>query len=275
MRVVRPRTLAIEVDGAPLESGPRAQRKSLDLLKVLIAHGPAPVDAAVVLDALWPDADGAAARAAFDMAVMRLRKLLGRHEALRLDASRIGLDTQQVWVDAFAFAQGATDDYPGPLFGTDAVQPWSAAARERLHQRFLRRALERARALEARGEFDAALAIYESWPGAGSAGRGSLPGRDPLPPRGRTQCRRPARIPPLPRTAVDRARCRAFSGDASADRLGTRLSTRLSARFGAPVGPPARPARRQRPATVFVMRVPMATSSLRGIGWMVVCTETW
>ncbi len=162
VRIVALGTLAIEVDGAPLEFGPRAQRKSLDLLKVLIAHGPAPVDAAVVLDALWPDADGAAARSAFDMAVMRLRKLLGRNEALRLDASRIALDTAQVWVDAFAFAQGATDDYPGPLFGADAVQPWWAAARERLHQRFLRRALERARALEGHREFDAALALYES-----------------------------------------------------------------------------------------------------------------
>ena len=96
------------------------------------------------------------------MAVMRLRKLLGRSEVLRLDASRVGLDSAHVWVDAFAFAQGATDEYPGPLFGTDAVQPWWAAARERLHQRFLRRVLERARALEGIREFDTALALYES-----------------------------------------------------------------------------------------------------------------
>ncbi|HEU0199821.1 MAG TPA: BTAD domain-containing putative transcriptional regulator [Burkholderiaceae bacterium] len=155
-------TLAIELDGQPLEFGPRAHRKSLDLLKLMVAHGPASVDSAVVLDALWPDADGAAARAAFDMSVMRLRKLLGRTEALRLEASRIGLDPALVWVDAFAFAQGATDDYPGPLFGSDAVQSWWAAARERLHQRFLRRACERARALEQRGEHEAALAIYEA-----------------------------------------------------------------------------------------------------------------
>jgi ATP/maltotriose-dependent transcriptional regulator MalT/DNA-binding SARP family transcriptional activator len=154
--------LRIEVDGRPLDFGPRAQRKPLDLLKLLIAHGPAPVDAALVLDALWPDADGAAARAAFDMAVMRLRKLLGRSDALRLDASHVGFDAAQVWVDAFAFREGASDDYPGPLFGADAVQPWWAAARERLHQRFLRRAGERGRALEAERAFDAALAIYEA-----------------------------------------------------------------------------------------------------------------
>lgn len=155
-------TLAVEVDGAPLAFGPRAQRKPLDLLKLLVAQGPAAVDAAIVLDALWPDADGAAARAAFDMAVMRLRKLLGHADALRLDAGRVGFDLGRVWVDAFAFAAGASDDYPGPLFGADAVEPWWAAARERLHQRFLRRAGERGRELEARGEHDAALALYEA-----------------------------------------------------------------------------------------------------------------
>jgi LuxR family maltose regulon positive regulatory protein len=154
--------LAIEVDGEPLAFGPHAQRKPLDLAKLLVAQGPAPVDAAVVLDALWPDADGAAARAAFDMAVMRLRKLLGHAAALRLEAGRIGFDPQLVWVDSFAFEAGALDDYPGPLFGADAVQPWWAAARERLHQRFLRQALERARALEHQGDTDRALALFES-----------------------------------------------------------------------------------------------------------------
>jgi LuxR family maltose regulon positive regulatory protein len=155
-------TLAIEIDGEPLDFGPRAQRKPLDLMRVLVAHGPAPVDAAVVLDALWPDADGASARASFDMAVMRLRKLLGRADVLKLDGSHVGLDLGQTWVDAFAFAKGATDDYPGPLFGNDAVQPWWAAARERLHQRFLRRTAERGRALESQGRHDDALAVYEA-----------------------------------------------------------------------------------------------------------------
>jgi LuxR family maltose regulon positive regulatory protein len=154
--------LRIELDGQPLDFGPRAQRKPLDLLRLLVAHGPAPVDAALVLDALWPDADGAAARAAFDMAVMRLRKLLGRSDALRLDASHIGVDGTQVWVDAFAFREGAMDEYPGPLFGSDPVQPWWAAARERLHQRFLRRTVERGRALEAQADADAALRVYEA-----------------------------------------------------------------------------------------------------------------
>jgi LuxR family maltose regulon positive regulatory protein len=42
------------------------------------------------------------------------------------------------------------------------VQPWWAAARERLHQRFLRRTAERGRALESQGRHDDALAVYEA-----------------------------------------------------------------------------------------------------------------
>ena len=154
--------LRVEVDREPLAFGSRAQRRPLDLLKVIVAHGPAPVDAATVLDALWPDADGATARAAFDMAVMRLRKLLRREDAVKLDAGRIELDPSIVWVDAFAFGRGAIDDYSGPLFGPDAVAPWWAAARERLHQRFLRRTVERGALHEQQGRIDAALAVYEA-----------------------------------------------------------------------------------------------------------------
>lgn len=154
--------LTVEVGDKALAFGPRAQRKPLDLLKVLISHGPSPVDAAVLYDALWPDAEGGAARASFDMTLMRLRKMLGRDDAVSLDAGRVGLDSSCVWVDAFAYAQGAIDDYPGPLFGADTVQPWWAAARERLHQRFLRRARERGAGLEQTRQFDEALSLYEA-----------------------------------------------------------------------------------------------------------------
>jgi DNA-binding SARP family transcriptional activator len=154
--------LRILVDDRPLAFGPRAQRKPLDLVKAIIAHGPAPVDSAIVLDALWPDAEGAAARASFDMTLMRLRKLLGREDALVLDAGRVGFDLASVWVDSFAFAHGTAEQYPGPLFGNEAVMPWWAAARERLHQRFLRRTLERGLEFERTGEIEAALAVYEA-----------------------------------------------------------------------------------------------------------------
>jgi len=159
---VRIHALGIVVDEQPLVFGARAQRKPLDLVKAIVAHGPAAVDAAIVLDALWPDAEGAAARASLDMTLMRLRKLLGREDAVMLDAGRIAFDPGCVWIDAYAFASGESEHYPGPLFGNEAVAPWWASARERLHQRFLRRAVERGRELEAERRFPEALALYET-----------------------------------------------------------------------------------------------------------------
>jgi ATP/maltotriose-dependent transcriptional regulator MalT/DNA-binding SARP family transcriptional activator len=154
--------LRIDANDVPVRFGPKAPRKPLELLKLLVARGPAAVDMATVFDALWPDAEGAEARGAFDMAVLRLRKLLGRDDALRLDGGRIGFDPACVWVDAYAFQHGASDDYPGPLFGDDVVAPWWASARERLHQRFLHRTAERGMSLERGGEFEQALALYEA-----------------------------------------------------------------------------------------------------------------
>jgi len=154
--------LRVDANDVPIQFGPKPPRKPLELLKLLVARGPGAIDMATVFDALWPDAEGAEARGAFDMAVLRLRKLLGRDDALRLDGGRIGFDPACVWVDAFAFQHGAIDDYPGPLFGEDVVAPWWAGARERLHQRFLRLAQDRGRALEQRGEFEQALSLYEA-----------------------------------------------------------------------------------------------------------------
>ena len=154
--------LRVDVSDAPVRFGPKAPRKPLELLKLLVARGPSPVDMASVFDALWPDAEGAEARGAFDMAVLRLRKLLGRDDALRMEGGRIGFDPGCVWVDAFAFQQGAIEDYAGPLFGDEVVVSWWASARERLHQRFLRRAEDRGMALEQDGRFEQALALYEA-----------------------------------------------------------------------------------------------------------------
>lgn len=155
-------TLEVDIDGEPVAFGARVARKPLELLKLLIARGPALIDSTIVLDALWPDAEGPDARGAYDMAILRLRKLLGRDDALRVEGGRLGLDPACVWVDAFAFQHGAIDDYAGPLFGDDAVLPWWASARERLHQRFLRRTAERATALEHAGDSEQALALYEA-----------------------------------------------------------------------------------------------------------------
>src|SRR5207248_2372135 len=61
-------------EGVPVESKGKAQKKPLELLKALIAHGADNVDAAMLTTQLWPDAEGDAARTSLDSTVYRLRK---------------------------------------------------------------------------------------------------------------------------------------------------------------------------------------------------------
>lgn len=153
---------AVFADEQPLDFGARPQKKPLDLLRLLVARGPAPLDTSAILDALWPEADGDRAKASLDMAVLRLRKLLGHDEALRLEQGHLSLNRGLVWVDAWAWAAGQPLPYSGPLFGSAAPELAWAAAREALHGLYLRRCHSQGAALEGQGRWPEALALYQA-----------------------------------------------------------------------------------------------------------------
>src|SRR5207342_3026373 len=67
----------IRVDGEPLEYLRKAPRKTLLLLKAIIALGGRDVPEHALCDALWGDEDGDAASSALSMTLVRLRKLFG------------------------------------------------------------------------------------------------------------------------------------------------------------------------------------------------------
>src|SRR5262249_35283496 len=67
--------------GRPLSCPPKAPRRPLALLLAIIALGSQGVHEDRLIDALWPDAEGAAARFALTSAVHRLRRILGRDDA--------------------------------------------------------------------------------------------------------------------------------------------------------------------------------------------------
>lgn len=118
---VRIRTLggfSVSIDGAPLASKGKTQRRPLGLLKLLVAHGDRPVDHATLIDQLWPDLEGDAARDAFDAALHRLRKLLVHADAVQLDDGRLHLDPRRVWTDVRAF-----DDLCGLIETGTAPEP--------------------------------------------------------------------------------------------------------------------------------------------------------
>ena len=75
-------------DDKPLASTGKAQKKPLELLKAVVAHGGRAVDAALLTSLLWPDAEGDDAKTSFDSNLYRLRKLLAVDNALPLDGGQ-------------------------------------------------------------------------------------------------------------------------------------------------------------------------------------------
>jgi LuxR family transcriptional regulator, maltose regulon positive regulatory protein len=94
--------LQVEVGGAPMASSRKESRRLLELLGVLAAHGNAPVPQDQIADALWPDADGDAARNALDNALHRLRKALGGDDRIVLRQGTLALNPQRCWTDVGA-----------------------------------------------------------------------------------------------------------------------------------------------------------------------------
>ena len=93
------------VDDRPVEFGRKVQQKPLALLKALVALGGREVPEAKLTEFLWPEADGDLAHNSFEVALSRLRKLLGTDEALTLKEGRLSLSNRQCWVDVWAFAR--------------------------------------------------------------------------------------------------------------------------------------------------------------------------
>lgn len=167
----------------PGEKAPRKEsRKPLDLLKLLLALGPAPVPVARLCVALWPEAEGDAARNSFDNALHRLRKLLGGDRHVQLVSGGVSLNPATCWNDVTAlnacFAQmdplaadeGTTQGlaladralalYQGDFLAGEDDLPEVVTARERLQLRFARQMGVHGARLEAAGDLDAATLLY-------------------------------------------------------------------------------------------------------------------
>jgi LuxR family transcriptional regulator, maltose regulon positive regulatory protein len=151
---VRIRTLGrfeLCVNDEPVRFSTKAQKKPLELLRVLVALGGQDVAEEHITEILWPDSDGDAAHRAFDTTLHRLRKLLGCEQAITVEAARISLSPRHVWLDICAFERklrqadlkvpqlldSALALYRGPFLGREAAR-WAVLMRERLRSMFLR-----------------------------------------------------------------------------------------------------------------------------------------
>src|SRR5689334_17098134 len=183
LQPVRIRTLGcfeVCLDGVMLTSGVKPQRRPLDLLKLLVLAGTEPVGAGEIADKLWPDSDGDAARNCLQVAVHRLRKLLGHDEAVLVHDRKLRLARALCWVDLWAFerevtylsglsvgsaqfasrAAAALQLYRGHLFAHETDQAWMLAPREHMRRTWLDLVRNLGRHYEMTGAWDAALRVY-------------------------------------------------------------------------------------------------------------------
>ena len=175
---------AVVIDGDALRYPTKAQKKPLDLLKALIAHGGRGVSLGVLVGELWPEVVSDAGQNAFHLALHRLRRLLVVKDALALQEGKLSFDPHHLWVDAWAFERlvGQAEGFANGGYDSDARQgqalaarllklyaghflreeeaPWAIAQRERLRSKFLRTVAMLGCGLERAKRFPDAIDLY-------------------------------------------------------------------------------------------------------------------
>ena len=130
-------------------------------------------------DPLWPEAGGALAHRSFPVALSRLRKLLGKEEALVLKEGRLSLSNRQCWVDVWAFERSLGQAEKARKAGKEAVgiyekvlnfyrgpflpfeeMPWAASPREKLRSGFLRAVAQLGQFYEDGERWEEAVSCY-------------------------------------------------------------------------------------------------------------------
>jgi two-component SAPR family response regulator len=165
-------------EDAPIAIPPRL-RKPQELLQALIAFGGTEVSAGLLTDALWPDSEGDAAYHALESALYRLRQLLGARDAVRMEASKVSLNRDELWVDKWEFEEelqrshdSEADDigrigrlrllYQGHFLQHETEKPWVLKARQELRDRLLRAIRDAARECEYARRWEDATSLYRS-----------------------------------------------------------------------------------------------------------------
>jgi len=173
----------VVIDGEPLTFNGKAQKKPLELLKALVALGGRDVDFPTLVELLWPDAEDA--RKSGEMTLSRLRKLLGRADAVLIADGKLALNPALVWLDADAFenllrpageagaaalahsafrqetrSAAALALYRGHFLCHESQTPWAQSMTDRLRAKYLRQVLDAGRDRETHC-WDQAALIYE------------------------------------------------------------------------------------------------------------------
>jgi LuxR family maltose regulon positive regulatory protein len=187
----------LAVNGKPVSSPGKAQKKPLELLKLLTCLGGREVGEDRLADELWPDAPGDLGHKSFEITLHRLRRLLGTDAAVTLREGKLSLNPRHCWLDtwelerrireaddawralellrpqsrpagirqitarALESTEKALGLYRGHFLPADTAQPWTVSCRERFRSQFLRLVLRLGSYLEKSGQPQKAAECFE------------------------------------------------------------------------------------------------------------------
>ena len=173
----------VVIDGKPLQVRTKAQKKPLELLKILIAtlEGNAQYD--YVCRLLWPEKKSFEAKKALEINIHRLRKLLQNDAAIFVMERGVGINHNLVWIDALAFNQRANEVllnlqksasidtqnqieelinlYRGALYGGELILAPAIPLRKRLEEKYLQLLINLGHCYERSSKWELAVQLYE------------------------------------------------------------------------------------------------------------------
>jgi DNA-binding SARP family transcriptional activator len=159
----------VQVGSKPMMIGRKAPKRTLALLKAIIAFGGKDVPEQRLADALWPEQDGDAAHESLAAALHRLRRLLEISQVILQSNGMLSLNAERCFVDAWAFESGLQQPgkehpalrlYRGGFLEGDLDAQWSVSMRERLRSKFVRAVQTCAQCLEAETRHEEAIELY-------------------------------------------------------------------------------------------------------------------
>jgi DNA-binding SARP family transcriptional activator len=179
--------LELIIKGKKVRFSRKGQEKPMALLMAIVAFGGRNVDSGKLVDALWPDSDGAAGQQALATTLHRLRKIIDVDDAVIFSKGAVTLNPEVIWLDMWAveralgnigplLADGpeksgdlserssqierTLDLYKGHFLTHDGTYEWCISPRERLRSKFIRNLTNYCAFLEKQGEVENAIKWY-------------------------------------------------------------------------------------------------------------------
>ncbi len=153
----------------------KAQKKPLEIIKVLIALGGDNIPESKIVETIWPESDGDAGHQSIATTLHRLRKIVGE-DIIELKDSRLSLNKNKVWVDAWEFdklcdsQQIETNSmlldksialYKGLFLAGETDLYWSLTLRDKLHHKYIKLIKQKGHQLEQSNKWHQACELYQ------------------------------------------------------------------------------------------------------------------